>query len=401
MKIIKRIILFLAIVLSVLWIEITHVHADMSAPELRQFEVVVTNPDGVDYYDYKNAVAGHLNKDEKAVVMYEYDGKYTIGSYTKNSYGNHEQIGYVYSLDDFNLVQEEVDPTKTTEGIIKLEKPAKARVYSEDGVDIYAGPSTVYKKVGHIKNNEILTYKYIIDGISGMTNIYIDYNGVKGWVEILKGKVLIENDSQYIFANELKTDCGTIERNSVITPNFKTDNWTHKVLIEYNGCETLINSFRDDDIYYVYQSGRVTSKEESLYKYADSSSEVLDIIPSGSEITSMGCNDFPIVEQNICYVKYGDVTGWIIDDEYFYDNNAPASDDEPVEIEDTIEQEEVIIPNSQVDIKPSMSLAELIVLCSMGGVLLVITAIVVIILINKSKKNKGKETPLNDNKKEK
>ena len=44
MKIIKRIILFLAIIISVLWIEA--VHADMSAPEIREFGIVVVNPNG-------------------------------------------------------------------------------------------------------------------------------------------------------------------------------------------------------------------------------------------------------------------------------------------------------------------------------------------------------------------
>ena len=40
-------------------------------------------------------------------------------------------------------------------------------------------------------------------------------------------------------------------KGSIITPTYKTDNWTHKVLIEYNGCELLCNdvikSFKERD----------------------------------------------------------------------------------------------------------------------------------------------------------
>lgn len=85
MKIFRRIILFLLIIISVLWIEVAH--ADMSAPELREIEVVVINPDGINYNDYKGEVAGHLNKDDTVLIMYEYNGKYTLGSVEKTMYG--------------------------------------------------------------------------------------------------------------------------------------------------------------------------------------------------------------------------------------------------------------------------------------------------------------------------
>lgn len=401
MKIIKRIILFLAIIISVLWIEA--VHADMSAPEIREFGIVVVNPNGVDYYDYKGNVEGHLNKDEMVIVLYEYDGKYTIGSTEVSSYGQHEILGYIYNLDDFSIVTEEVDPTKLEDDktITKYDTPQLARVYSEDGVDMYAGPSSVYKKVGHIKNGTLLTYKYSTQG----THIYVEYDSVKGWIEILKGKVLIQNNTQYIFSKDISTECGTIPRNSITTPTYKTDRWTHKTIFEYNGCEFIYDTFRDDYVYSFYTFSGTTTKEVKLYEYADSTSNVVATIPSGSEIMVLASKDSLGADEYVYYIKYEDKTGWFIGTENFYNyNNAVEEEEQPV-IDDTIEIEEPkvdeVLPNNNNNstVIKKIGLVELIILCSMGGILLVITAVVIIILINKTKKNK--EIVVEEPKKEK
>ena len=391
MKIIKRIILFLAIVLSVLWIEVAH--ADMSAPEIREFEIVVINPDGVDYYDYKGILAGHLNKDDTAIIMYEYNGEYTLGSSEPGKYGNHEILGYIKSLDGFSIVQEEVDPTKITDDntIIKYETAQKARVNNADGVDIYSGPSSVYKKVGHIDNKTTLTYEY-----STGTHIYVEYSGKKGWVEILSGKVLIQNDGQYIFKDDVTTECGTVPRNSITTPIYRTDKWTHEALFEYNGCEFMHNYFRDDEIYEIFswESNAKTKKDINLYEYADTSSNVVKVIPAGSVVRIITGNETMFHEESISYLEYDGVRGWAIessDVEEFFDYNVPTSNDDPVKIDDTIKPtEEPETPTEpQVDVKKGISLQELILLCSMGGVLLIVTAVAVVILINKTKNNKN------------
>ena len=110
MKKLKKIFILLIVFIS--FIAINSVKADMSAPELRPYEVVVTNPSGIDYYNYKGEVAGHLNKDDKVYVIYEYDGKYTLGvKTTKYGFETQDSIGTVSTLDGFSLVDAEVDPT--------------------------------------------------------------------------------------------------------------------------------------------------------------------------------------------------------------------------------------------------------------------------------------------------
>ena len=384
MKIIRRIILFLAIILSVLWIEIAH--ADMSAPEIRQFEVVVINPDGVDYYDYKEVLAGHLNKDDIAVIMYEYNGEYTLGSSESDKYGNHEILGYVNSLDGFSIVQDEVDPTKITDDntIIKYETAQKARVNNADGVDMYAGPSSVYEKVGHIDDKTTLTYKYSTEG----THIYVEYNGKKGWVEILSGKVLVQNEAQYIFKDDITTECGTIPRNTITTPTYRTDKWTHESVFEYNGCEFIYNTFRDEKVFSMYSYTEKTIVDLPLYEYADSTSTLLGTVPAGTELTVLASKDTIGDPEYVIYAKYNDIKGWAVGSGEIFDYSTFAESNEKVEDSIKPTEEPKTPAEPKVDVKKGISLQELIILCSMGGVLLIVTAVAVVILINKTKNNK-------------
>lgn len=389
----KKILLTILIVFMS-FISVNVAYADMSAPEMREFEVVVTNSNGIDYTDYKGDVAGHLNIGDKVFVIYEYDGKYTLGvKTTKYGFETNDTIGYVTSLNGFKLVETEVDPELNVEDkkITKYDEPKKALVYATDGVDVYKGPSDAYEKVGHIKKDTALTYKYAIDGF-GLTHIYVTYGDIKGWIEILKGKVLIENDTQYIFRNDVDTKCGIIPKNSITTPKYKTDMWKHETLFEYNDCKVLLNSFRDDQIIDIYPISKKVTKEVTLYKEADSSSEVVGTIPVDSEITLLAGGDFMAGTENIRYIKYGEIVGWSTDSDDSFENIVTPTEEpkEPV-VEDTIKIEDIEIPAKEVNNPPqkkSIGLNIFVILCACGVGLLVITGIVVIILVNKlGKKN--------------
>ena len=390
MKYIKNILIALAIIISVLWIEV--VHADMSGPELREFEVVVINPDGVDYYDYNGTVKGHLNKDDVVLVMYEYNGKYTLGKKETASYGEYSKsIGDVNSLEGFSIVQEEVDPTKLIDDntITKYDEPQKAKVVNTDGVDVYAGPSSIYKRVGHIDNGTILTYKYSTEG----THIYVEYNGFKGWAEILKGKILVQNDTQYIFSKDVVTECGTVPKNSITTPIFKTDRWTHKAVFEYNNCEFMHNTLKDEEVFGIYPYNRIPKIDVSLYEYADTSSTVLTTIPANTEITTLAASDYFYDENVIIYAEYNGIKGWIIEDINNISFSVSSDPEEEVKVEDTIKIEDIELPTKEptggsVEMpRSTFPLKVFILLCILGVSVLAVTAVVIIILVNRSKKN--------------
>ena len=385
----KKIFIFLIIFISFLAVNITPVKADMSAPELRPYEVVVTTSNGIDYYNYKGEVAGHLNKDDKVFVIYEYDGKYTLGVETvKYGIHTHESLGTVSSLDGFALVEDSVDPTLGLEdsSIRKADKDLKALVYTSDGVDVYKGPSDVYEKVGHLQKDTALTYKYSTDSY-----IYVEYGNVKGWINILKGKVLIENDVQYIFKSDYDTKCGIIPKNSITTPTYKTDMWQHETLFEYNGCTVLLKSFRDDTILDIYPLENTVNKDITLYKYADSSSEVVTTIPSGEKVTVLAGGDFMSGTESVRYIKYNDLVGWSLDNEDAFSWMSDTEEKEPEKVEDTIKIEDIELPEKKPTVvepmvtKSKLGLTTLIVLCAFGGIILVVTAIVIIVLVNKTK----------------
>lgn len=393
MKILKRIILFLAIILSVLWIEIAH--ADMGAPELREFEIVVINNNGVDYYDYKGDIKGHLDKNDTVLVLYEYDGQYTIGKKaSRNGYEFNETIGYINSLDGFSLAEDEVDPTKLPDdaSITKYDEYRSAIVYAKDGVDVYKGPSDVYDKVGHINKDTVLSYKYAVETYDNVTNIYISNKDVKGWVEILDKKVLIENDTQYIFRNDVNTECGTIPKNSITTPKYKTDSWSHSTLFEYNDCKFLYDAFRDEDVFAVYPNNYKTLKDITLYETSDSNSKEVGTVPSGSEIIILSSGDYFNDTQNIKYIKYDELTGWaIVDDEsleYISENDEKGITEDTIKITEEEKQDEDIKPNK----KPIFSINAFIIVIIVSTFILVLTGVIIAILVNRTSKNKKIES---------
>lgn len=377
----------------------TTAKADMSGPEMREFEIVVTNSNGTDYVDHNGSYAGHLAKDEKVYVIYEYDEKYMIGKKKVDNFGieRTESIGYITSFDDFDIVEDEVDPTQGLDDKIikKFDTAQKAIVYAKDGVDVFKGPSDAYEKVGHLKNGTKLTFKYAIASID-LTYIYVTSGDIKGWVNIQKGAVLIENEKQYVFKTDVETECGVIPKNTVTTPIYRTDVWAKKALFQYNDCETLLNVFKDENIFVIYGAPYKALVDINIYASADRSSDVIGKIPAGSEFTLLATDEYGyIAEEPASYVKFNDVMGWaLVSYESF--EYVSETEEEPAKIEDTLVVEE---KTEEETVKPTtstkMSLNTLIILCSCGVGLLVITAVVIIILVNKNKKPKV-ETPVTE-----
>lgn len=394
----KKLFIFLLIFVS--FISISTVKADMSGPEIREFEVVVTNPNGVDYYDYKGSVAGHLEKDEVVYVMYIYNDEYTLGKKGVSQYASLSSIGSVNSLDGFSIVAEEVDPTVITEGITKLDTPKKARINAENGVDIYKGPAGVYDVVGHIPKGAALTYQYQ-SGTYNFTHIYVEYGGKKGWIEILDSAVLLEGETQYIFSKDVETECGTIPKNTIMTPTYKTDPWKHLSIFEYNGCEFSYNAFKDDVVLGIYPTLEKVKKETTIYEYADKTSTVLGTLPVGAEIYSIAgsADGWNYETESHYYIKYNDTFGWIF---VSYEDLEYAGEAE-IEIDDTIKPS--VKPEEPTPVEPAtpskfnINSTEFIILCALGGTLLVVTAVVIIILVNKGKANKAE--PVVETKEEK
>lgn len=366
--------------------------ADMGAPIIRPYEVVTVNVNGIDYYDHNGNVAGHLNKDETVYVEYEYENDISLAKKEGDSF---KTLGNVKSLDGFVVVQDTVDPTtiQNDTSIIQYENELNALVYA-DSVDLQKGPASLYEKILSIKKGTTLKYKYAIDGGNNVTYIYTTYEGKSGWINILNKNVLIHNDVQYIFKNDVSTKCGTIPKNSITTPQYKSDGWSWSILVEYNNCKDLIEA-PNNDIYilsneYTEIRKLKTNKEINIYEYADDTSKIIGTAPISSEIIFITSSDSRD-EKIVSYIEYNGIRGWIFDDTNEFEYISKVTDKK---IEDTIkvaknndnstsktvEKEEIKKVSDN-----KISSRELVIICVSGAVILSLTAVVIVLLVNKKK----------------
>ena len=368
------------------------VKADMGPPETKQYELVVTNPDGIDYYkdEEGNPVAGHIKKDEVITVTWEYEGEYHIE--LKN--GNY---GIIKSVSGTSLIKDEIDPTKEkTEDIFKSDTEQEAIVYANEGVDLYKGPSSVYEKVAHVKKGTKLKYYY---SVGDTTYIYTEYNGKKGWAEILDEKILISTKEDYIAKSDIKTSCGTISKNKVVRIDYKTDNWSGKGLVNFDNCETLVSIFKSNELLPVIKNYATTKSNLKIYEYFDDKGKELGTIPSGSKIIYIA-SSFQIqdeTEKRDMYVEYNNIRGWIkalgkdydFSDEELKNNNIldEISDKEqPSEEkkEDIKEEPEVISNNKKTD-----KADDYVLICVIVGASVAVSSLITIIIMNNKNKKKN------------
>ena len=185
-------ILSLVLVLAVMLIMPFAVKADMGAPNTKPFDMVVINPNGIEYYEnqydentheWNKISVGKLKKDTVFTVTSGFNNEYNIEVNEKH---------YVLtSLDGSGLVSEEFTPKEEDNYVKKLNKKGEVLVYVKSGVALKKGPADIYKSVATIKKGTKLTYQYYIGegNIDSAAYVYVSYNGKKGWIDTLNSKV--------------------------------------------------------------------------------------------------------------------------------------------------------------------------------------------------------------------
>ena len=365
--------------------------ADMGAPQLIQFDIIVTREGGIDYYEWnvdsrQYAVAGHIDKDTVLTVRFEDEesGFYDVDTKDGKSL-RIKREGVTPKI-------EEVDPTSKWAN--KAFKSYVAKVYKNEGVDVYKGPSIIYDKVGHLDKDVSFTVNYVneLDG----SWVYADVKGVKGWVNSYNNALLSEQKMYYIFTVETKLGNETIPKNEILYSEWSTDQWGKSSLFSYKGEEGLINTFKSDTILSVSDKVKLYKTKKLIKTYSESpydpSIKMSGKIDANKEFYYIGEGD------NIdgAYIMMKDTHEycWIVFDEDVLTEveEVPLSSIINKPTEETTTTTTAVTSETPSENNNKLSNKEIIIISVSAGVVLTLTAIVIILLINKKKKNKPLET---------
>lgn len=252
----KKLIILLLCIGSVMLPSL--VHADMGAPEIISYDVIVTNKEGAKTND-ENIVIPY---DTVCTVNYETmaDGKLELEADCK---------GYNDTLfilgDDVRVLKDEYQPTKED----KLSKPIKYYIYKD--IEMYSGPSYKYKKIGQtIPAGSKVTVNF--SDKSGVWS-YAEYNAKKGWF--------------YTYWYDVNNQIARVIEND-----------SDKKLITVRNITKLYK--------YPNDAATLDAKEKSK-----KNNDFIQVsIPAGTNLTAIYY--YPILkEDGLFYINYNGVSGWV------------------------------------------------------------------------------------------
>lgn len=399
----KIILIAIFTVLMVLAVQVC-VFADMDAPAIEPYKATIKNVNGAKCY--KNNIDGTfttntLEYGTSIKVLYEIENSEDNKIYAYINMDDSSKDVYYVELSDIAPIEGEVD--------VKLdyENPLNITILSENGVEIYTGPSFAYNKTGVIipKGTEVSKCYYIN---SGNPWRYVTYNGTSGWVCELYGTIGYKDDmtckvltprttSVYKDLNS-NTVVQKIPANVFITDTYRIDDWSQAIYVTYEGVSGYIkNSDCATNSPWAEKEGteNFTYKVNypaKMYKEGNTNSEVLvDNIPEETELEYNMSED--IRAAGWIYTTYNDTKGWVylIDfaDEYeqYLENASYPENTDVISVEngenttnnENTENEEIVEAPVKVSGK------QIVIFCITGAVVIALTAFVTITLVNKKK----------------
>ena len=376
------------LLLAVLLIPVM-VKADMGAPETISYTAVIVKEGGVDCYKTPDIseIEAHLSKGEKGTVQYDIikDGK----SYVL--FDGEDKTCYVLAEDVFPE-GDAVSPEKS-DSVQKLDTPVEFKVVVDE-VDVREGPSASYKSVGKLKKGYIGTYKYIIS-----SHIYVEEDGLKGWIEMINKQVLTKTSSNMIAVTDVKTNCGVIPANAIVKEKWTTTIWDQESVIEYNGCEDYVKSFRSHELYTLLTPMESSAYEDGkLYETGKLDKEIMTV-PKDAKM-SLIAESGEVGQFDVLYVEYNGTKGWYASDSYVERMKNPTTGDptsdptiEPIidpTTEPTNEPTQDVAPKDDPKDDTSkskgMDTSTIVIICCVSAVAIALAAVTTIVLVNKKKK---------------
>ena len=360
------------LILAVLFLFPIAAKADMGAPIIKSYTVVSKTGGEEDIYRYadggKLGVVGKLPAGTEVEIQFEqkYNGEY---------YGNFwesEKLNGLIKLSNFKVVKgQEVEKSEATN---------VAKVLRPEGLTVFSGPGYINEEVGMLK--------YLDDIKSGEYNyenswLYIEKGDLKGYVEGGVG-ILTKGSRIDLTTSKVYTEYYTLDRmyrGSI----YVYENNEYK-LIQKTGAPYSENSAITKTECKIYKDGIVDWDENNTY-YGES----IGTIPAGTIVKPLYSS---FTQYSAYYIEYNGTKGWIkagMSDDECLDFNANVSEptEEPNEIE-TIG--EAYVTDVSVDITEEnrnefkFTTKEIVIGSIILGVVIVLTAIITMILVNKKKK---------------
>ena len=360
------------LILAVLFLFPIVAKADMGAPAIKSYTVVSKTGGEEDVYRYseggKLSVVGKLPAGTEVEIQYEqkYNGEY-YGSFWESETNN----GFI-KLSNFKVAK--------AQEVEKSEAVNTARVLNKEGLTVFAGPGYINEEVGMLK--------YLDEVKSGEYNyenswIYIEKGNLKGYVEGGVG-ILTKGNRIDLNTSKVYTEYYTLDRmyrGSI----YVYENNEYK-LIQETGAPYTQNSAITKTECRVYKDGIVDwTENETIY------GELIGTIPAGVTIKPLYSS---FTHYSAYYVEYNGTKGWIkagMSDDECLDFNANVSeptDEEPKEITTTGESYVTDVAVDVVDDNKEFKFTtkEIVIGSIILGVVIVLTAIITMILVNKKKK---------------
>ncbi len=296
--------------------------ADMGAPEIREYEATPKSVDGAPYYEYVyNEETNSGEYVEVGIIEY---GK-TIIVLHETIEENGEKYGVTDLVDNHKRYEIKLDDFYAVNDIITEEhdeNPTEIRILVND-IQIHNGPAYIYDVVGTIPKDTILN-GYRID--NGLMNpwLYIEYNGISGWICELNSSIGYYTDRKLITMCDLSVsgDEIAIPNGTIINGYYDTDDWSSKVFFTYEDKDYLVDKydFGVEAVDTWFSDGyEIKYDNAKMYSSASLESEVVvDNIPNGT-VLSIDYIEYGLRWIGWIYTEYNGVKGWVI---YFEDERA-------------------------------------------------------------------------------
>jgi len=255
------------------------VYADNEDKIIKPFEAKVINEKGMDIIGKENK---HLNKDDQIIISLELDNE-TGGTY----------------IDDelYEVAYKDIEPVKKEVGIDDDVYDGNIDykvVINKDNIDILKGPASIYEKVGSLNTDDEVWYRYYYDPY-----IYIEKGDIKGWVNARENNIFVESNVDFITTKEIVTTCGKVPVNTVFTTPYIKAIDVYDVMLDYNGCKSVVQSLEDESMVTMLNQYIVNYKKVKIHETPELDSKVVETIPSYKVLTNLA----------IFYQKFEDENG--------------------------------------------------------------------------------------------